>query len=339
MAGTTPKPHHPRHRKRPLSWALAALACLASIPAAQGAGVADRVYVSNEKDHRLQVFNTRGDGLGEIAVCQRPRHMMFLPGHAQIIVSCGDSDQLGIVDVAAGKLVATVPVGESPEIFDLSPDGRTVYVSIEDDNVLAAYDIASKKPLFQVQTGKEPEGVLVTADGKFAYVTSEAADAVYLIDLGQKKIAKTIKTGKRPRRLIMLAGANELWVTNELEASVAVVDTKSGQVKQKIAFTVEGVPTTDITPVGMAASPDGASVWVGLGRANRVAQVNAANKTVTHQVPVGRRAWGLAMHPDGKTLYVANGLSDELTLIDTATAKPLRTVVTGRTPSSVLVEP
>ena len=54
---------------------------------------------------------------------------------------------------------------------------------------------------------------------------------------------------------------------------------------------------------------------------------------------MGRRAWGLAMHPDGKTLYVANGLSDELTLIDTATAKALRTVPTGRTPSSVLVEP
>ena len=45
------------------------------------------------------------------------------------------------------------------------------------------------------------------------------------------------------------------------------------------------------------------------------------------------------MHPDGKTLYVANGLSDELTLVDTAAAKPLRTVPTGRTPSSVLVEP
>jgi len=331
--------HHPPHRLRPRAWALLALAALAPALAAQAAGVPDRVYVSNEKDHRLQVFNTQGDRLGEIAVCQRPRHMMFLPGHAQIIVSCGDSDQLGIVDVAAGRLVATVPVGESPEIFDLSPDGKTAYVSIEDDNVLAAYDIASKKPLFQVPTGKEPEGVLVTPDGRFAYVTSEAADAVHLIDLGQHKVVKTIKTGKRPRRLVLLAAANELWVSNELEASVAVIDTTTGQVKYKIAFSVPGVPQADITPVGMAVSPDGASVWVGLGRANRVARVNAADKAVTHQVPVGRRAWGLAMHPDGKTLYVANGLSDELTLIDTAAAQPLRTVPTGRTPSSVLVEP
>ena len=89
--------HHPPRRLRPRAWALLALA---PALAAQAAGVPDRVYVSNEKDHRLQVFNTQGDRLGEIAVCQRPRHMMFLPGHAQLIVSCGDSDQLGIVDVA-----------------------------------------------------------------------------------------------------------------------------------------------------------------------------------------------------------------------------------------------
>lgn len=138
---------------------------------------------------------------------------------------------------------------------------------------------------------------------------------------------------------MLLPAANELWVTNELEASVAVIDTITQQVKHKIALPVEGVAASDVTPVGMAVSPDGASVWVGLGRANRVARVNAADKQVTHQVPVGRRAWGLAMHPDGKTLYVANGLSDELTLIDTAAARALRTVPTGRTPSSVLVEP
>ena len=333
-------PLNPRpSRLRTRASALLALVTLASALAAQAAGVPDRVYVSNEKAHQLEVFNTRGDRLGDIEVCQRPRHMMFLPGHAQIIVSCGDSDQLGIVDVATGKLTATVPVGESPEIFDLSPDGKIAYVSIEDDNVLAAYDIASRKPLFQVPTGKEPEGVLVTPDGQFAYVTSEAADAVYLIDLARQKIAKTIKTGKRPRRLVLLAEARELWVSNELEASVSVIDTATQQVKHKIALTVAGVPATDVTPVGLAASPDGTSVWVALGRANRVARVNAADKTVTHQVPVGRRAWGLAMHPDGKTLYVANGLSDELTLVDTAAAKPLRTVPTGRTPSSVLVEP
>jgi YVTN family beta-propeller protein len=93
-----------------------------------------------------------------------------------------------------------VPLGESPEIFDLSPDGKTAYVSIEDENVMAAYDLATKKPLFQVKTGGEPEGVMLSKDGKMAYVTSEVANLVHLIDLASRKVVKDIKVGKRPRR-------------------------------------------------------------------------------------------------------------------------------------------
>ncbi|OJU91127.1 MAG: hypothetical protein BGO13_14405 [Burkholderiales bacterium 66-5] len=316
-----------------------ALAGMAIVASAQAAPVPDRVYVSSEKDNVLQVFNTRGDRLSAIEVCKRPRAMMFTEQHSKIVVSCGDSDQLGIVDVASAKLVDTVPVGESPEIFDLSPDGKTAYVSIEDDNELAAYDLASKKPLFTVKTGGEPEGVLVTPDGKFAYVTSEVANSVHYIDLAQKKVLKSIKVGKRPRRLVLVAGGAELWVTNELDASVTVIDTANHTVKASIKFAVDGLRASDITPVGMVATQDGKTVWVALGRANRVAQVDAASRKVQHQVLVGKRAWGLGLHPDGKTLYVTNGLSDDMTLIDTAAAKALRTVPAGRVPHSVLIEP
>jgi YVTN family beta-propeller protein len=76
----------------------------------------------------------------------------------QIMTACGDSDQIGVVDVASGKRIDKIPTGESPEIFDLSPDGTTAYVSIEDGSMLAAYDVASKKQLFTAKTGAEPDG-------------------------------------------------------------------------------------------------------------------------------------------------------------------------------------
>jgi YVTN family beta-propeller protein len=93
----------------------------------------------------------------------------------------------------------------------------------------------------------------------------------------------------------------------------------------------------DITPVGMTLSPDGKSMWVGLGKANHVAEVDVASKAVKTQVLVGKRAWGMGFHPDGKTLYVANGLSDDMTLVDTASGKALKTVPAGRVPHSILV--
>jgi YVTN family beta-propeller protein len=87
----------------------------------------------------------------------------------------------------------------------------------------------------------------------------------------------------------------------------------------------------------MALSPDGKSMWVGLGKANHVAEVDVASRAVKNQVLVGKRAWGLAFGGDGKTLYVTNGMSDDMTLVDATTAKAIRTVPAGRVPHTVLV--
>lgn len=299
----------------------------------------NRVYVSSEKDNSIQVFDTQGARVAAINVCKRPRHMQFSPDHRQIYVSCGDSNQMGLVDVASAKMTGTVALGDSPEIFDLSPDGKVAYVSIEDESVMAAYDLQSKAKLFEVKTGGEPEGILVMPDGKHAYVTSEVANVVHLIDIAQRKVVKNIRVGNRPRRFVLAAGGKELWVSNELGASVSIVSTEDNAVKHTLVFKVKGMRASDITPVGMALSPDGKTVWVALGRANHVAEVDQASREVRNTILVGKRAWGLGVHPDGKTVYVANGLSDDMTLVDTAAGKAVRTVAAGRVPHSVLVQP
>ena len=322
-----------------LGASLIASAFMSAAQAQSPAPTPNRVYVSSEKDNSIQVFDTQGVRVAAISVCKRPRHMQFSPDHRQIYVSCGDSNQMGVVDVASAKMTGTVALGESPEIFDLSPDGKVAYVSIEDENVMAAYDLQSKAKLFEVKTGGEPEGILVMPDGKQAYVTSEVANVVHLVDIAQRKVVKNIRVGNRPRRFVLAAGGKELWVSNELGASVSIVNTDDQSVKQTLEFKVKGMRASDITPVGMALSPDGKTVWVALGRANHAAEVDRASREVRNTILVGKRAWGLALHPDGKTVYVANGLSDDMTLIDTAAGKATRTVAAGRVPHSVLVQP
>ena len=317
--------------------AVASTACLAD------------VYVSSEKDNAILQLDADGKVIRSIAVCKRPRHMAWFKGmgaghsqnnsqnNSQIMVACGDSDQLGVVDLASGKLIDTVPTGESPEIFALSPDGKTAYVSIEDENLVAAYDIGSKKPVFSVKTGAEPEGVLASPDGKWVYATSEVASSVYRIDVEKRKVVAQVKVGLRPRRFVLSPDASELWVSNELGASVSIIDTASMKLKQTLKFAVTGMRASDITPVGMVMSADGKTVWVALGRANHVAEVDAATRTVKGLALVGKRAWGLALSKDGSRLYVANGMSDDMTIIDTASRKPLKTVPVGREPHSMVV--
>lgn len=295
------------------------------------------VFVSSEKDNAILQMDADGKFIRSIPVCKRPRHMAWANDGKTIMTACGDSDQIGIVDWAAGKMVETLPTGESPEIFALSPDSKTAYVSIEDENKLAAYDVASKKLLFSVKTGAEPEGVLATADGKTVYVTSEVANAVYKIDVAARKSVGQVKAGMRPRRFAMTPDASELWVTNELGSSVSIIDTATMKVKHTLKFEFKGMRSTDITPVGMVMNAQGTTAWVALGRANHVAEVDVAGRTVRGFALVGKRAWGVALSPDGQRLYVANGMSDDVTIVDATSRKAIRTVPAGREPHSILV--
>ena len=326
-----PVPHVRAH------W-LAALTIVTTLSALTGAGRAQAdVFVSSEKDNTVLQLDADGRVLRAIAVCLRPRHMAWSEGKQRIMVACGDSNQIGIIDLHSASLVSDIPTGESPEIFALSPDAKTAYVSIEDGSQLAAYDVASRSALFSIKTGAEPEGVLATSDGKTVYVTSEVANTVYAVDVAKRKIAAQVKTGMRPRRFALTPDGAELWVTNELSSSVSIIDTQSMKVRQTLTFEITGMRSSDITPVGMLMSSDGKTAWVALGRANHVAEVDVASRTVRGLALVGKRAWGLALSPDGSRLYVANGMSDDMTIIDTATRKALRTVPVGREPHSILV--
>jgi PQQ-dependent catabolism-associated beta-propeller protein len=239
-------------------------------------------------------------------------------------------------DVATRKVVDRLAVGDDPEMFDISPDGRTLYVSNEEDSALTAFDLVARRKLFEVKVGGEPEGVRVSADGRTVYVTSEVVGMVHVVDVAARKIVGNISVGKRPRRLLLTP--QELWVSNELGASVSVIRLADHAVAATIDFKPPGMRSEDVTPVGMVLSPDGKTAYVALGRANHVAAVDVASRQVRGYVLAGKRAWGLGLSRDGKTLFVANGLSDDLTLVDTGTLKAIRTVKAGRVPHSVVVD-
>jgi len=310
--------------------------CVLVVPLAHAAEPG-RIYVSSEKDNTITILDAaKGDQVAAPVVCKRPRHMQFRPGTKQVLVACGDDNAVVAWDPAAGKVVAKLDVGEDPEAFDLSPDGKTLFASNEEDSALTAYDLVSRRKLFQVKVGGEPEGVKVSADGKLVYVTSEVANLVHVIDVAGRKVVKNIPVGKRPRRFLLMDG--ELWVTSELDASVSVIRTSDHAVQERIAFLPPGMRSEDVSPVGMALSPDRKTAYIALGRANHVAVVDVPSRKVKSYVLVGKRPWGLALSRDGSRLYVANGQSDDLTIVDTGTLKSVRSVPVGRLPYMPLVD-
>lgn len=262
--------------------------------------------------------------------------MQLSADRRQLLVACSDDHQVVVWDIAAGKVSARLDVGEDPEMFDISPDSRMLYVSNEEDSALTAFDLQTRRKAFEVKVGGEPEGVKVSADGKLVYVTSEVASTVHVIDVAGRKVVKNVPVGKRPRRLLLAGG--ELWVSNELDGTVSVIRTSDHTLQATIPFRPQGMRQEDVTPVGMALSPDGRTAYVGLGKANHVAVVDVPSRQVKGYVLAGKRAWGLGLSRDGKRLYVANGLSDDMTLVDTTTLKATKTLQVGRVPHTVVID-
>jgi PQQ-dependent catabolism-associated beta-propeller protein len=311
---------------------IAALIVAAGAAAAQGTA-----YVSSEKDSALTLIDTGTLGVkGTIPTCKRARHVQ-LTAQRQLMVACTDSNQADVIDPATGKSLRRIALGEEPEAFDLSPDGKTIYVSNEDQGELAFVDAATGKTLRSVKVGQEPEGVKVSADGKTVYVTSEVASMVHVIDTATAKVLKNIPVGKRPRRMAFTPDGKELWVTSELDASVSIVSTADHAVLGKITFEVKGARREDITPVGILIAPDGKRAFVALGRANHVAFVDVPGRKVTQLVLVGKRAWNVALDKAAARLWVVNGLSDDVTVVDVAAAKAIKSIPVGRVPYGVVI--
>ncbi len=321
---------NPFHR---LSFA-ATLATLLGAAAAQGTA-----YVSSEKDDAITLIDVKTLAVkGTIPTCKRGRHVQMTPD-GKLLVACTESNAADLIDPATGKSLRRIPLGDEPEAFDLSPDGRTIYVSNEDAGEASFIDVASGKKLKSVKVGKEPEGVKVSADGKTLYVTSEVASLVHVIDIASAKVVKNVKVGKRPRRMAITADGKELWVTNELDASVSIVSTADHSVAGTLKFQLKGARAEDITPVGIVMTRDGQRAFVALGRANHVAFIDVAARKVTDLVLVGKRAWNVTLDKAEQRLWVVNGLSDDVTVVDVAGAKAIKSIPVGRVPYGlVLVE-
>ncbi len=317
-----------------VAWCAGAALMLTGPAQAAGAGMA---VVSSEKDHALTLIDLSTQTVvGTVPTCKRPRHLMRVAA-GQVLVACGDTGQADWIDVGRKQSIRRIALGEDPELFDLSADGKWLFVSNEEDAQVGVIDLARGKRVASIDVGEEPEGVLLSRDGKTLYVTSEVASVVHVVDVASHKVLKDIAVGKRPRRLALTPDGQQLWVSTELDAGVSVIDTKTHSVMGTVRLELKGARSQDITPVGLTFSADGKTAFVAMGNANHVAFVDVASRKTRERVLVGKRAWSLALDASGQRLYVVNGLSDDLTIVDVASAKALKTVQVGRVPHSVVL--
>ena len=249
---------------------------------------ADGIGVFDVKERKL---------LKVIAGGSDPEEFSLSKDGTLLYTSNEDTGEASIIDLAAGKGVATLNVG--------------------DDEA-------------------EPEGVMTSPDGKFVYVTTENDGAVAVIDAEARKVIKNFKVGARPRSVAFFPDGLKAYVTRENDGKLTIIDTvkhaKSGEIEIGKAS-----PPENIKPMKVILSSDGKTAYVSAGRGKLVFMIDTATDKVTGSIEVGQRPWGIGLSPDGKLLYTANGPSNDVTVVDLATKTVIKQIKAGESPWGVLV--
>ena len=323
----------------------------APAPVEQAAASRERLYVTAEQSGEVVVVDPlAAEVVQRIAVGKRPRGLVssldakFLyvaksgspragPGvdESQLPPADRAADGVGVVDLASGRLVRSLPGGQDPESLALSSDGQALFIANEETAELSKLDIAAGAISARVKVGQQPEGISVHPGGRLVYVTCEEDNEVVAVDAREHSVLAHIAVGKRPRAIAWSQDGSYAFVTNELDASVSVIDTRSHKAVHTISLAQPSAANALVhRPMGIVRSSDGTRLFVSTGRGAAIAEIAAQERKVTRFIEqVGARPWGIALSPDGKRLYSANGPSNDLTIIELASGAMKRVAIGG----------
>ncbi len=127
------------------------------------------------------------------------------PDGKELWVANAQDGTVSIIDVAARKVVQTVPSTGAANRLKITPDGKYVFVSDMSGKELLVIEAATRKEYKRISLPSSSEGLLMTPDGSRAYTTLNMRDAVAVIDLKTMTVTGEVKTGRGPDGLAWAA--------------------------------------------------------------------------------------------------------------------------------------
>jgi len=134
-------------------------------------GASGLVYVTAEQDQSILVIDPQKRAiLRKLPTGSRNTHFFALSHDEHRIYTSNVSDRtLSVIDVAAGRLLATVDAGASSQRMTLSPDGRWFVTSLWQSKKVAFYRTADNVLDFAVDIQGSPFVGRFSPDGRYLY--------------------------------------------------------------------------------------------------------------------------------------------------------------------------
>jgi hyaluronoglucosaminidase len=273
---------------------------------------------------------TTGRALASIPAGPGPAGVAITPdGSKAYVTDDGSLNTLGDtvtpIDLKTMKPLARIKVGPGPQGIAITPDGSKAFVA-DAGSVIAGQpgrighqvtpiDLTTGKTLAPIDVGNGPIGVAITPDGSTVFVTNLNSESVSPINVAGDQALAPITMQGGPVAVTIAGGV--AWVVNT---------------------PVSGFPGNDVEPItvandkpgkpvkvsqgaqGIAASPNGQTVWVACLNANQLVPIGVHSRHALKPVTVygGPFAVALAEVPQGSAAPAASSPTSPTT----ASAKP-----------------
>jgi len=169
------------------------------------------VFTSNVRSSSISIITqAAGRGSAEWTVTNVPvghgsEGFDLTPDGKELWVANAQDGTISIIDVAARKVIDTIPSTKAANRLKITPNGKYVFVSDMSGPNLLVINAATHKEFTRIVLPASSEGLLVQPDSRRAYATLNTNDSVAVIDLSTMTMIDEIKTGKGPDGLAWAA--------------------------------------------------------------------------------------------------------------------------------------
>jgi DNA-binding beta-propeller fold protein YncE len=194
-----------------------------------------------------------------------PTSIALLGGGTALVTPTGpDASEASLIDLSSDRVLAQVPLDVSAFSAVTAPDSQTAYLGTNDGRVLE-FDVASSRVTGSIDLGVPKSRVnhlALNAAGTLLYASSFTTGTISEIDLASNSVARLLIVGGEPQGVAVSLDGTELFVADESGTGhINVYNLIANSLESSLA---SGATSSLGGPFGLAMSPDGAAVYVGV---------------------------------------------------------------------------
>jgi DNA-binding beta-propeller fold protein YncE len=227
----------------------------------------------------------------------------------RIAVTTQGSRHLLLLDPDAGRIVSAIGTDqEGSHMVAIASGAVRAFVANTASGSTTAIDLASGRKLGDVETGKGSEAIAVTPDGGEVWVAARDTGAITVFDARTLEISARLSLAGAPIRIAFSPDGGTAFVSCAASSEVVAFDVRARREIARRRIDVE-VPESarsrpsaslalgSVLPVGLAVSPDGASVFVAASMADKVVQLATPGLEMLRVFDVAGEPDGMALTP------------------------------------------